>query len=80
MTANLNVNLPVALLCLLCLGLNLGCKSTSGSTAQPAPADAPKEAAMFPNAFARAEKGDALAQCQMYPSPAPGFQPTGLPP
>jgi len=65
MMANLNVNLHVALLCLLCLGLNLGCKSTSRSTAQPATEGAPQEAAMFRDALARAETGDALAQCQV---------------
>jgi uncharacterized protein len=65
MTTNLNVNLPVALLCVLCLGLNLGCKSTSSSTTPSATKCTPQEAAMFRDALARAQKGDALAQCQV---------------
>jgi len=75
MTANLNVNLHVGLPCLLCLGLNLGCKSTSGSTAQPATEGAPREAR---EALARAEQGDALAQCQVgqYYAAGQGRNPT----
>jgi TPR repeat protein len=61
----MNVRLRFTFLSLLLMSVNLGCESTSKSTGQLAAKSTAGEAAMFRNALTKAERGDALAQCQV---------------